>query len=130
MIVDPISDTLTRIRNALSSRHKTVNTNYSKITEKIIRIFYHIGYIDGLSINKDGIKKYITILLKYDKSGTSVINGLKRISKPGLRVYCKKKTPIIYNGLGTAIISTSYGLLTTYRAKKERIGGEIICFIW
>lgn len=131
MISDPIADMLTRIRNALTSRHKVVYINYSKFTERIIRVLYQIGYINGLKITGLGIKKNISIFLKYDNEGSSVIKGLKRVSKPGLRLYCKKtKIPIVYNGIGTTIISTSKGLFTAYQAKKNQIGGEIICFIW
>jgi small subunit ribosomal protein S8 len=131
MIIDPIADMLTRIRNALTSRHKIVNINYSKFTERVVRLFYRIGYIESLKIKGSGTEKYITVFLKYDQNGISVIRGIKRASKPGLRLYCNKnKIPIIYNGIGTAIISTSKGLLTAYRAKQEGIGGEIICFIW
>lgn len=131
MINDPISDALARIRNAIASRHKVVNINYSKFIEKIIRIFYYIGYINGIKIHRSGIKKSITILLKYNQDGLSVISGIKRASKPGLRLYCKKKDiPVIYNGIGTAIISTSKGLYTTYCARKKKLGGEVICFIW
>jgi small subunit ribosomal protein S8 len=131
MIIDPIADMLTRIRNALTSRHKIVNINYSKFTEKIVRLFYRIGYIEGIKIKGSGINKLITVFLKYDQNGSSVIRGIKRASKPGLRIYCNKnKIPIVYNGIGTAILSTSRGLLTAYSAKQQRIGGEIICFIW
>lgn len=131
MITDPLSDTFTRIRNALSSRKKIVKVFYSKIIERIIRIFFYIGYINGFKIIKINLKPYVTILLKYNSNGISAINGIKRASKPGLRIYCNKKSfPLIYNGLGTAIISTSNGLLTTYRAKKNNTGGEVICFIW
>ena len=131
MITDPIADMLTRIRNALTSRHKITNINYSKFAEKILRLLYKIGYIEGLKTKGIGINKYITVFLKYDQNGVSVIQGIKRASKPGLRIYCNKnKIPIIYNGIGTAIISTSKGLLTAYSAKQNRVGGEIICFIW
>lgn len=131
MITDPIADMLTRIRNALTSRHKLTNINYSKFAEKILRLFYRIGYIKGLKIRNIGVSKVITVFLKYDQNGISIIQGIKRASKPGLRLYCNKnKIPIIYNGIGTAIISTSKGLLTSYSAKKNRVGGEIICFIW
>lgn len=131
MITDNIADTLTRIRNALSSRKNSVLVIYSSFIARIILLLYNIGYFKNIRIIKNGIKRYIVIELKYDKDGNSIITGIKRASKPGLRLYCKKnKLPIIYNGTGTAIISTSCGLLTTYRAKKQDIGGEIICIIW
>lgn len=131
MITDLISDSLTRIRNALASRHKSVKIVHSNFIEELIRVIYCIGYINGFKIQMNGVKKSIIVLLKYNKSGLSVINGIKRGSKPGLRLYCKKDNiPTIYNGVGTTIISTSKGLCTTYKAKKRNIGGEIICFIW
>lgn len=131
MITDNLSDTFTRIRNALSSKKKTVNVLYSNLIKRIICLIENIGYIKSMKIVKLNNMRYILIELKYEKEGISVISGIKRISKPGLRIYCKKNNlPIIYNGLGTAILSTSKGLLTTCRAKKERIGGEIICIIW
>jgi len=131
MITDNISDTLTRIRNALSSRKNSVIVIHSNFILRIVSIIYDIGYLKNIKTIKTGIKKYIIIELKYDKSGKSIITGLKRGSRPGLRLYCRKDNlPIIYNGTGTAIISTSQGLLTTYRAKKEKLGGEIICIIW
>jgi len=128
MITDPIADTLTRIRNALLLRHKTVQVKHSGYIRKIILLLFQIGYIKTFrSFNN----KYITVFLKYNASGLSVIHGIKRISKPGLRIYCKiTSIPIIYNGIGTAIISTSKGLVTTYIANKIKIGGEIICIIW
>lgn len=131
MIIDHLSDSFTRIRNALSSRKKTVLLLYSTMIRRIIQIIYKIGYLNNMTIIYKKCKKYIQLELKYDFSGQTVMKGIKRISKPGLRLYCNKKNlPIIYNGIGTAIISTSHGLLTTYRAKKEKLGGEIICIIW
>jgi len=131
MITDPIADSLTRIRNAISSRHKTVELRHSKFVERIIRLFYKIGYIGEVKVKYDKIFKKIELTLKYDNSGNSVLTGLKRISKPGLRNYCNRITiPSVQKGIGTAIISTSQGLMTTYQAKKKNIGGEVICFIW
>jgi len=131
MITDPIADSLTRIRNAISSRHKSVELLHSKITERIMKLFYRIGYISDVKIKHDKIFKKIELTLKYDNHGNSVLTGLKRVSKPGLRNYCNKTNiPSVQNGIGTAIISTSYGLMTTYQAKKKSIGGEVICFIW
>ena len=131
MITDPISDTLTRIRNALSAQHETVDINYSIFIEKIVKLFCRIGYINQIKVYEKNNFKYITLLLKYDQKGMSVIRGIKRISKPGLRKYCNVgNIPIVNNGIGTAIISTSKGLMTTYKARQENIGGEIICFIW
>lgn len=131
MITDPIADSLTRIRNAISSKHKIVELRHSKIIEKIIRLFCTIGYVGDIKIKHDKVFKKIEVILKYDKHGNSVLTGLKRISKPGLRNYCNKiNIPIVQKGIGTAIISTSNGLMTTYQARKKNIGGEVICFIW
>jgi small subunit ribosomal protein S8 len=131
MITDPIADALTRIRNALSSRHRKVNIKHSKFVENIIRVFFRIGYINGLKVYRQGISKYITIILKYDNNDISIIHGLKRVSKPSLRMYCNSSNiPVVYNGMGTSIISTSKGIKTSCKAKKQNIGGEIICFIW
>jgi len=131
MMSDPLADTFTRIRNALSARKKHVTVLHSKIIEKIIKIILHLGYLNKMQVTTVGVKKCIIIDLKYTEYGKSIITGIKRASKPGLRLYCKKKyLPVIYNGIGTAIISTSHGVLTNYRAKKENLGGEIICIIW
>ena len=131
MITDPISDSLTRIRNALSSRHKTVEIRYSKFVKSIVMVLFRIGYVETVSTCRFKSGKYISIGLKYDTHGVSVIHGLKRISKPSIRRYCKAKDiPIVYNGIGTALISTSKGLMTSYKARKEGIGGEVIFFIW
>jgi len=131
MITDPIADSLTRIRNAISSRHKIVELRHSKIIEKIMRLFYRIGYIGDVKVKYNKMFKTIELTLKYDSYGNSVLTGLKRISKPGLRNYCNKiNIPLVQKGIGTAIISTSYGLMTTYQARKKNIGGEVICFIW
>ncbi len=131
MITDPIADSLTRIRNAISSRHTNVELRHSKIIEKIMRLFSRIGYINDVKVKHDKIFKKIELTLKYDKNGNSVVTGLKRISKPGLRSYCNiTNIPSVQDGIGTAIISTSSGLMTTYQAKKKNVGGEVICFIW
>lgn len=131
MISDPLSDTFTRIRNALSARKTNVTVLHSKVIKKILSIILNLGYFTNIKTVTVGIKKYILIDLKYTEYGKSIITGIKRTSKPGLRIYCKKKhLPVIYNGIGTAIISTSHGILTNYRAKKENLGGEIICIIW
>jgi len=131
MITDPIADTLTRIRNALALKYKNVEVNHSNLIQRIIQIFYNIGYIDGFKILTRKNSKVIIISLKYDIDGNSVIHGVKRVSKPSLRVYAKANSiPVVYNGLGTSIVSTSLGLVTTYKAKQKNKGGEIICFIW
>lgn len=130
-MTDPIADMLTRIRNALQQKHETVSMPSSKEKENIARILKDEGYINGYKVEADGVKKVMTIDLKYGKNGEKVISGLKRISKPGLRVYAKADNlPRVLNGLGTAIISTSNGVLTDKDAKKANVGGEVIAYIW
>ena len=130
-MTDPIADMLTRIRNALQQRHETVSMPSSKEKEAIAKILKEEGYINGYSIDDSGVQKSMTIDLKYGKNGEKVISGLKRISKPGLRVYAKSENlPRVLNGLGTAIISTSHGVMTDRDAKKAHVGGEVIAYIW
>lgn len=131
MQTDPIADMITRIRNALLLKHKTVCVNYSNLNKRIVQLLCYIGYINSFSKINSNVSKIILIQLKYDIYGHSVIHGIKRISKPGLRVYNKiKNTSSVYSGIGTSIISTSNGLMTTYKAKKMNIGGEIMFIIW
>lgn len=132
MNTDPIADFLTRIRNANQRYLKIVKIPASKIKCEIARILKEEGYIIDfkININKDKIKKEIEIILKY-KTTERVISGLKRISKPGLRVYSEVgQIPRVLNGLGTAILSTSEGIMTGKQAKKQNLGGEVIAFIW
>ena len=131
MMTDPIADMLARIRNANNARHKSVDIPASNIKKEIARILLEEGYIKNLDVieyNKQGMLK---IELKYADSGQRVITGVKRISKPGLRVYVKcDDVPKVLGGLGTAIISTSKGIITDKEARKEGVGGEVICYIW
>lgn len=128
---DPIADMLTRIRNALQQKHETVSMPSSKEKVRIAKILVEEGYIKGFEETADGVKKTLTIDLKYGKNGERVISGLKRISKPGFRVYAKADNlPRVLNGLGTAIISTSHGVMTDKDAKKANVGGEVIAYIW
>ena len=130
-ITDPIADMLTRIRNANSSKHKTVDVPSSKIKLGIAEILLSEGYIKAFEEIKDDNQGIIRITLKYDEKGTRVIDGIKRISKPGLRVYAnKEELPKVLNGLGTAIISTSQGLKTDKEAREAGIGGEVLAYIW
>ena len=131
-VMDPIADLLTRIRNANMRQHKKVAIPYSKIKHEILKIFLDEGYIESFKIKdeKGSVKKDLIISLKYHH-GERVIKGLKRISKPGLKVYTKSdKIPQVINGLGVAIISTSKGLLTDTQARDQKIGGEVMLFIW
>lgn len=129
---DPIADMLTRIRNANSSRHETVDIPASKVKESIIEILAQEGYIKGFQEIEDGKQGIIRVSLKYQAgSKQRVISGLKRISKPGLRVYVNKdEIPKVLGGLGIAILSTSKGIMTDKKARLEAIGGEIMAFVW
>ena len=129
---DPIADMLTRIRNGNTAKHDTVDVPASKMKCAIADILTKEGYIKGYEQFEDGIKKTIRISLKYgEDKNEKVITGLKKISKPGLRVYAgKDELPKVLGGLGTAIISTSQGVMTDKQARKLGIGGEVIAFIW
>ena len=128
---DPIADMLTRIRNANSAKHKTVDVPSSKMKTAIAEILFKEGYIKSFELISDENQGIIRIALKYDEKGTRVIDGIKRISKPGLRVYAnKEELPRVLNGLGTAIISTSQGLKTDKEAREAGIGGEVLAYIW
>ena len=128
---DPIADMLTRIRNANSSKHKTVDIPASKMKKAIADIVLEEGYIKSVEEMKDDTQGIIRITLKYDEKGAKVIDGLKRISKPGLRVYASKdELPQVLNGLGIALISTSKGIKTDKEARKEGLGGEVLAYVW
>ena len=132
MTNDPIADMLTRIRNANTAKHDTVDVPASKMKIAIADILLNEGYIAKYDIVEDGNFKTIRITLKYgvDKN-EKVISGLKRISKPGLRVYANsEELPRVLGGLGTAIISTNQGVITDKEARKLQIGGEVLCFVW
>ena len=128
---DPIADMLTRIRNANSAKHKTVDIPASKMKTAIAEILFKEGYIKSFELINNENQGIIRITLKYDEKGARVIDGIKRISKPGLRVYAgKEELPRVLNGLGTAIISTSKGLKTDKEAREAGIGGEVLAYIW
>ena len=131
-ITDPIADMLTRIRNANTSKHKTVDVPASKMKMAIAEILFKEGYIKSFEEIKDvNTQGVIRITLKYDEKGNRVIDGLKRISKPGLRVYASREDlPKVLNGLGIAIISTSQGLKTDKEARELGVGGEVLAYVW
>ncbi len=130
VVTDVISDMLTRIRNAISAHHLTVDIPASNLKASVAEILKNEGYILDYSITGEGIDKNIHITLR-DENGKYVITGLKRISKPGLRVYASvDKLPRVINGLGIAIISTSKGLMTDKQARAENIGGEVLAYVW
>lgn len=130
-MTDPIADMLTRIRNANTVKHETVDVPASNIKKEIARILLEEGFVKGYDVIEDGKQGIIRLQLKYGIEGERVISGLKRISKPGMRVYSSKdEIPKVLNGLGVAIMSTSKGILTDREARKENIGGEVICYVW
>ena len=130
-MTDPIADMLTRIRNANVVKHETVDVPASNMKKELARILLEEGFIRGYDVIEDGQQGIIRIQLKYGQTGERVISGLKRISKPGMRVYADKhEVPRVLNGLGISIISTSKGILTDKQARKENVGGEVICYVW
>lgn len=130
IMTDPIADMLTRIRNALQQKHESVSMPASKEKQAIAKILKDEGFITDYSV-EGGVKKTLTITLKYAEDNKRVISGLRRISKPGLRVYAKvDNLPRVLNGLGIAIISTSNGMMTDRDAKKNHLGGEVIAYVW
>lgn len=131
VMTDPIADMLTRIRNALVVKHTSIDVPASNMKKAIADILLEEGFIRGYTRKNDGIQGVIKVDLKYGANGTNVITGLKRISKPGLRVYANKdQVPKVLGGLGIAILSTSKGVMTDKQARKEGVGGEVLCYIW
>ncbi len=131
MVNDTVADMLTRIRNANAMKYKTVEIPGTKLTKGIADILTKEGFIAGYDVNKLAVGEMLVVNLKYSKSKERVINGLKRISKPGLRVYAKAdEMPRVLNGLGIAIVSTSEGLMTDKEARAKKIGGEVLAYIW
>lgn len=130
-MTDPIADMLTRIRNANVVKHETVDVPASNMKKELSRILLEEGFIRGYDVIEDGKQGIIRIQLKYGQMSERVITGLKRISKPGMRVYAaNQEIPKVLNGLGISIISTSKGILTDKQARKENVGGEVICYVW
>ncbi|MCI8519329.1 MAG: 30S ribosomal protein S8 [Clostridia bacterium] len=128
---DPIADMLTRIRNANSSKHKTVDIPASKMKLSIADILFKEGYIKSFEEISNDVQGTIRVTLKYDEKGNRVIAGIKRISKPGLRVYASREDmPQVLNGLGIAIVSTSKGVMTDKEARKVGLGGEVLAYVW
>ncbi|MGX7349680.1 30S ribosomal protein S8 [Dolosicoccus paucivorans] len=131
VMTDPIADFLTRIRNASRVGHKTVSAPSSNMKEAIAEILKNEGYINSYEVKEDGKQGVITITLKYGRNDERVITGLKRISKPGLRVYVgADELPKVLNGLGIAIISTSTGVVTDKQARQQGVGGEVLAYVW
>jgi small subunit ribosomal protein S8 len=130
-ITDTIADLLTRIRNASSAKHDSVDIPSSNMKKAIVQILVDEGYVKNYTVAEDGKQGIIKVNLKYGENKSSAINGLRRVSKPGLRIYSNAEDlPKVLKGLGVAIISTSKGVMTDRQARKEKLGGEVLAFIW
>lgn len=128
---DPIADMLTRIRNASAARHPDLTLPSSRVKREIARILVEEGFVESFSTQQDAVQEMLTVQLKYVEGRTPVVSGLKRISKPGLRVYARKtEIPRVLGGLGLAILSTSHGIMTGSQARKLNLGGEVLCYVW
>ena len=131
IVTDPIADMLTRMRNGLSAKHKSVSVPVSKTKLAIAKLLLDEGFIASYNVDGEGTKANINIEFKFGPNGEKVINGLKRISKPGLRIYASAEDlPKVINGLGLAIVSTNKGLMTDRQARQENVGGEVLAFVW
>ena len=130
-VTDPIADALTILRNASFAKKEVAETRNSKLLEEILKIFKKEGFISNYKLIKDSKQGLLRVYLRYDKDGTPAILGIKRISKPGLRIYKKSdELPKVYGGLGVAVISTSKGMMTDNEAREKKMGGEVICYTW
>jgi small subunit ribosomal protein S8 len=130
-ITDPIADMLTRIRNAGQARHTTVDMPYSKIKLAIAKIMEEEGYIAGHSVLEEGVRKTLRVQLKYDPNRKPVVQGLRRVSRPGLRIYAgMDDIPRVRGGMGTVVVSTNRGIMTGREARRRHLGGELIAEIW
>ena len=130
-ITDTIADMLTRIRNASSAKHDSVDVPASNVKKAIAQILLDEGYISSFTVVDDGKQGVIHIVLKYGPNKSQIITGIRRVSKPGLRIYAScEDMPKVMNGLGTVIVSTSKGIMTDKKARKENVGGEVLCYVW
>jgi small subunit ribosomal protein S8 len=130
-VSDPVADFLTRIRNAVNAKHRYVDINWSKLKQSIADIMKQQGFIENYLVNIENQRGTIRIFLKYTEGRQPVIQGLKRVSKPGLRKYvAHTDIPMFYGGLGVPVLSTSQGVIVGYDARKRKIGGELLCLIW
>lgn len=131
MMTDPVSDFLTRIRNALVMKHKSVRLPSSKMKLRIAQILQDEGYVSAFHLEEDRKQGVLHVDLKYDQKGVPVIEGLRRISRPGLRVYkASGDLPKVRGGLGMAVVSTSRGVMPDHQARRENVGGEVLCYVW
>ena len=130
-LTDPVSDMLTRVRNAAAAGHATVNIPHSGLKAEIARILKREGFIGDFSVEVSGKRSFLQLKLKYTRGDRSVIRGLNRVSKPGIRKYVGcTEIPKVFGGMGTAIISTSRGIVTDREARRAKLGGEVICYVW
>jgi small subunit ribosomal protein S8 len=131
MVTDPIADMLARLRNANLARHEHVRIPSSKVKVEIARLLHDEGYVEGYAVERDGAFEVLVVTLKYADDRQRVISGIKRISKPGRRIYAKSdRLPKVLGGMGTAIMSTPEGVITSRQAAERGIGGEVLCFVW
>ena len=131
MGTDPIADFLSRIRNAIHARKERVEAPWSRLKEAVAKVFQDEGFVGEYNVLEEAEKKTLRVWLKYDAKGQPIVRGLKRISKPGRRVYVRAdEIPLVQNGLGVNVVSTSRGLLVDRQARKMHIGGEILCSVW
>jgi small subunit ribosomal protein S8 len=130
-MTDPIADMLTRLRNAVQAKHDFVVMPASKLKVAIAKILMDEGFIKDFEVQRDGVKRTLKITLRYVGKKQSVLNGLQRVSKPGLRVYVQRgEIPRVYGGLGIAVMSTPSGVMTGQQAWRQRVGGEVLCYVW
>ncbi len=130
-MTDPVADMLTRVRNAVTARHEHVNIPASKMKAAIAKVLQDEGFIREFETFEEGPRRFLRIQLNYTDKKEPLLNGLKRVSRPGLRVYVQKREiPRVYNGLGIAILSTPKGIMTGQQAWRERMGGEVLCYVW
>jgi small subunit ribosomal protein S8 len=131
MLTDPVADMLTRIRNANLALHPSVEMPSSKLKEQIAGILQSEGYIDSFQVREDGVRRTLDVTLRYGRGRSRVIKGLRRVSRPGRRIYSgASELPRVKGGLGVAVVSTSQGLLPDREARRRRLGGEIVCEVW
>jgi len=131
MMTDPIADMLTRIRNGLQARHAAVEMPTSKLKVAIAEVLKDEGYVKGYSVSGEGPRKMLKVELRYVGKNEPVLSGIKRISKPGLRVYAgSDEIPRVFGGLGVSILSTSRGVMSGSQARRQRVGGEVLCHVW
>jgi small subunit ribosomal protein S8 len=130
-MTDPIADMLTRIRNAVAVRHDYVNIPASKVKVAIAKVLKEEGFVDDFEVMDEGPNRFVRIHLSYTEKKEPILNGLKRVSRPGLRVYVQKREiPRVYNGLGVAILSTPKGIMAGQQAWRQQTGGELLCYVW